>query len=356
MEPDRRFIWGVDEGVQGTPGRPEPAQGVVRHACRVLVVDDDVLIRAQLCALLHGSDYEVETATSGEEALRLLRSYPCDIVVTDWQMPIMDGVALCRRVRAMEQHEHIYLLMLTVKGSPQELLMGFAAGADDYVVKGTSSEELIARLEKGRCLARWRATRQASDGAADRSLLDAVTETYNLAYLMLHLPREIARAERHGRFLAVLGCKIDDTARAGELGPVGDALVRQFVSCATACIRKSDWLARSGEREFMIVLPETDEKGARFVARKLSEAFAHQASSATKPPRRGVLQFSVTAMDTANDEGSAAYMRALLRKTESLRQSDQRDERRSGDTGRVHYLSDFESGRESEKGRNWPAT
>lgn len=57
------------------------------------MVDDNVIVRAQLCALLHGSGYEVETAASGEDALRLLRSYPCDIVVTDWQMPSMDGVA-----------------------------------------------------------------------------------------------------------------------------------------------------------------------------------------------------------------------------------------------------------------------
>jgi diguanylate cyclase (GGDEF)-like protein len=356
MEPDRRFIWGVEAGTHSTAEQSEPAHGVVRHSCRVLVVDDDVLMRAQLCALLHGSDYEVETATSGEEALRLLRSYPCDIVVTDWQMPVMDGVALCRRVRAMEQHEHVYLLMLTVKSSPQELLMGFAAGADDYVVKGTSSEELIARLEKGRCLARWRATHPSVDGGGDRALLDGATETYNLAYLMQQLPREIARAERHGRFLAVLNCKIDDTVRVDALGTGDDGLVRGFVSCATACIRKSDWLARSGVREFMIVLPETDERGARFVARKLSEAFARQALSATGPPRRSALQFSVTAMDTTNNEGSAAYMRALLRKTESLRKSAKHDERRSGDTGTVHYLSDLESNRESEKGRNWPAT
>jgi diguanylate cyclase (GGDEF)-like protein len=361
MLPDRRFIWRVDAGARDTEatGRLEPLQRTVGHSCRVLVVDDDVLIRAQLCALLHGSDYEVETAASGEDALRLLRSYPCDIVVTDWQMPIMDGVALCREVRSMERHEHVFLLMLTVKGSPEELLAGFAAGADDYVVKGTSSEELLARLEKGRSLAHWRATHRSNDDDDGHlSLMDTATGAYNFAYLMQHLPREMARAERYGRSLAVLDCEIDDAARVNEqsAGSVGDELLRGFVSCSAACIRKSDWLVRSGEKEFMIVLPETDERGARCVARKLSEAFAPQEFPDTNQPFGGAIKFNVAAMDPVSDGGSAAHMRALLRKADSLRHRDKRDEKRSADTGTVYYLSDFESGSEAEKGRNWPAT
>jgi diguanylate cyclase (GGDEF)-like protein len=325
----------------------------------VLVVDDDVLVRAQLCALLHDSDYEVETAVSGDDALRLLRSYPCDIVVTDWQMPIMDGVALCRRVRSMEQHEHVYLLMLTVKRSLQELLTGFAAGADDYVVKGTSSEELLARLEKGRSLAHWRATHRSSDeNAPDLALMDAATGAYNIAYMMQHLPREMARAERYGRALAILHCKIEDTARTSETRPgcVRDELVRGFIASSAACIRRSDWLVRTGEGEFMVVLPETDEKGARCAARKLSEAFERQESPATKVPLGGQIKFNVTAMDPAGDERGAASMRAFLVKAEILRQGAKPARKRLPDTGTVYYLSDSDSGGEAERGRNWPAT
>jgi diguanylate cyclase (GGDEF)-like protein len=361
MQPDRRFIWGVEAGAHAADatGQSKSPQRSVRHSCRVLVVDDDVLVRAQLCALLHESDYEVETAASGEDALRLLRSYPCDIVVTDWQMPTMDGVALCRRVRSIEQHEHIYMLMFTVKRSPQELLRGFAAGADDYVVKGTSSEELLARLEKGRCLAHWRAShRSGNDDAGDQSLMDTVTGAYNLAYLMQHLPREMARTERYARSLAVLNCEIDATARVNKrlAGSAGDELVRGFVACSTTCIRKSDWLVRSADKQFMIILPETDKKGARCVAHKLSEAFARQKWPATKEPLGGAIKFNLTAMEPATDGGGTASMRALLRMVEGLQHSDKRDEKRSADTGTVHYLNDLKSGNEAERGRNWPAT
>jgi two-component system, cell cycle response regulator len=360
MQPDRRFVWRGEAGARstGAAAEPESRRRAVRHSCRVLVVDDDVLIRAQLCALLHGSDYDVETAASGEDALRLLRSYPCDIVVTDWQMPTMDGVTLCRRVRSMEQHGHVYMLMLTVKRSPHELLAGFAAGADDYVVKGTSSEELLARLERGRCLSNWRANYRSGDGdAGDLSLLDTATGAYNLEYLMQHLPRELARAERYGRALAVLACEIG-IARDNEqvVGAVADELVREFVSSSTSCIRKGDWLARTGKNEFMIVLPETDRKGAQCVVRKLGQAFARRESATTKESIGGATNINVTAMDPNSDGEGTAHMRALLRKTENCRDSDRRDEKRLPDAGTINYLSDFVSGSQADRGRNWPAT
>jgi diguanylate cyclase (GGDEF)-like protein len=357
MQPDRRFVW---RGAQGPDAKAqsELAQPTVRHSCRVLVVDDDVLVRAQLCALLHGSEYEVETAASGEDALRLLRSYPCDIVVTDWQMPVMDGLALCRQVRSLEQLEHVYLLVHTVKRSPQELLAGFAAGADDYVVKGTSSDELLARLEKGRGLAHRRATRQANLEDAGNSLIDTMTGAYNLTYLMQHLPREIARAERYGRSLAVLNCDIGEIAHVTEqaVDPGGNEFVRGFVSCSTVCIRKGDWLGRTAERTLTIVLPETDRKGAQCVVRKLSEAFARQEFAATKELMGGSIKFTITAMDPNSDRDGTAHMRALLHKLESLPHSVKRHKRRSADTDTMNFLCDLDSESEAERGRNWPAT
>jgi diguanylate cyclase (GGDEF)-like protein len=356
MQPDRRFVWRAESQERSTEAKSAAAsrRKPVRHPCRVLVVDDDVLVRAQLCALLHGSDYDVETATSGEDALRLLRSYPCDIVVTDWQMPLMDGVTLCRQVRSMKQHEHIYMLMLTVKRAPQELLAGLAAGADDYVIKGTSSEELLARVEKGRVLAHWKATHRSNAG--DSSLTDIATGAYNLSYLMEHLPREIARAERHGRSLSVLNCGIDEMVLVNEqlIGVSGDASMREFVSSSMACIRRGDWLVRTGESEFIIVLPETDGSGAQCVVRKLGEAFACRKSAPSKEPFGGAVNIYVTAMHPNADGEGAANMRALLNKVESLRHRDKRDAKRPA-KGEMHYLSDFVADGDLVGERNWPA-
>ena len=70
-----------------------------RRPCRVLVVDDDDLVRTRLSALLKAAQYETEIAASGDEAVRIMSDNPCHIVLTDWQMPDMDGLELCRHVR-----------------------------------------------------------------------------------------------------------------------------------------------------------------------------------------------------------------------------------------------------------------
>ncbi len=122
--------------------------------CRVLVVDDDNLIRARLCTLLRHANYDVAGAASGEEALRAIGAAQPHIVLTDWQMPDLDGIALCRRVRSRCSEGYIYMMMFTVRATPMDVLAGLAAGVDDYVVKGASADELLARVAMGRRIAR----------------------------------------------------------------------------------------------------------------------------------------------------------------------------------------------------------
>src|ERR1700685_3889695 len=114
-------------------------QLVPQWQCRVLVVDDDEIVRAQLTTLLEAARYDVQVATCGEEALQILDTSQCQIVLTDWQMPGMDGLALCRKVRLEHVEGYVYVMMLTMRQDKQDMLLGMAAGADDYIVKGSSS-------------------------------------------------------------------------------------------------------------------------------------------------------------------------------------------------------------------------
>jgi diguanylate cyclase (GGDEF)-like protein len=188
--------------------------------------------------------------------------------------------------------------------------------------------------------------------------VDTATGAYNLAYLTQHLPREMARAERYGRSLAVLSCDLGDIARVNgrSAGAAADAFMCGFVACSTACIRRGDWLVRTGEHVFMIVLPETERKGAQCVVRKLSEAFARQEFASTKELIGGSIKITITAMDPSRDGDGTAHMRALLHKVEGLRHGKKPDKKRSTDTETVNYLSDLELGCEAESGRNWPAS
>jgi DNA-binding response OmpR family regulator len=118
--------------------------------CRVLIVDDDELIISRVSSLLERSGYQVCAARSGEDAMRLLDATTCQIVITDWHMPDMDGLDLCRNIRSRADKAYIYVLMLTVRNGRGDILAGLSAGADDYVIKGATAEEILARLEVGR--------------------------------------------------------------------------------------------------------------------------------------------------------------------------------------------------------------
>src|SRR5881392_495848 len=116
--------------------------------CTVLVVDDDELAREQLVALISEAGFDVRVAATGSEALALFEHEPCRIVLSDWEMPDMDGVALCRNIRSLPGYT--YVLMHTVRRTKRDVVAGLTAGADDYVVKGAPPEELLARLAVGR--------------------------------------------------------------------------------------------------------------------------------------------------------------------------------------------------------------
>jgi len=283
-------------------------------SCRVLVVDDDALVRARLCALLHASQYEVEVATTGEEALRTLESTHCHIVLTDWQMPDMDGLALCRHIRLRNQENYIYVLMLTIRDTEHDAMIGLAAGADDYIVKGAPINDFLARLEVGRRITYHKSPLANHRGIRNFSYTDPATGAHNLEYLVEHLPRELARSQRYGHALAILHCDIDGfEAFNDRCGPeAGDDLLRSLMASAEGCLRRGDWLARTAGAEFMIVLPETAARGAHCAANKLRRLFVQQPMSPSAGPAGLTVNIAVTAVDTHDAQGTA-QVNVLLR-------------------------------------------
>ena len=276
------------------------------------MVDDDELVRGRLAELLNASEYEVEMAASGAEALRVLNGTPCHIVLTDWQMPDMDGLALCRLVRMMPREHYVYVLMLTIRDAQQDVLTGLAAGADDYVVKGASIEEILARLETGR---RITLTKEAVNQHLAMTHTDPATGAHNLRYLVQHLPRELARSQRYGHPLAILTCSIDGFERfSGSSGlEAGNELLRAFVGRTANCIRKVDWLARTSRDEFIVVLPETNAQGARCAARKLRYLFVRDPLLQPNDPSAFTVRIGVTAVEANHDPNSTRQIEALLR-------------------------------------------
>ena len=129
---------------------PIPAGGRSAHPLTVLVADDDAVSRTALERTLAAWGYPVITARNGEEAwVRLCAEDPPAVAVLDWVMPRLEGPEVCRRVRALARPVPTYLILLTAKGNPDDVVAGLESGADDYVTKPFDRQELRSRLRVG---------------------------------------------------------------------------------------------------------------------------------------------------------------------------------------------------------------
>jgi DNA-binding response OmpR family regulator len=113
----------------------------------VLVVEDDQTIAELLHSLLEGAGYTTERAADGTRGLARIQAGGVDLVLLDLMLPGLDGLELCRRVRAHSRDPYLPIIMITALVAEQQRLDGFAAGADDYVLKPFSIEELLARVQ-----------------------------------------------------------------------------------------------------------------------------------------------------------------------------------------------------------------
>jgi two-component system KDP operon response regulator KdpE len=110
---------------------------------RILVVDDDEQIRRVLRATLSAARYEVDTSASGEEALDMMKDRKYHLVLLDLTIPGVDGLDLCRTLRAISDSE---IIIISVRSIEKDIVAGLDAGADDYVVKPFRMPELLARI------------------------------------------------------------------------------------------------------------------------------------------------------------------------------------------------------------------
>jgi len=117
---------------------------------KVLIVDDEAVIRRLLETSLKTWGYEVVTASGGEQAWEILKQDDAPaLAILDWTMPGMDGLELCKKVRALQKSKKPYLIFVTAKARTQDIVTGLEAGADDYIVKPFQREELHARVRVG---------------------------------------------------------------------------------------------------------------------------------------------------------------------------------------------------------------
>jgi len=243
----------------------------IRGNSRLLLVEDEPTQQMLMERLLMQAGYEVDIAGNGAEALEKIRSGRYELVLTDWEMPGMDGVTLCRLVRAANLPS-VYILLLTSHQAVAHAVEGLRAGANDFIRKPADDSELIARLEAGRRVVRLeQSLRDANKQIEKLSVTDPLVEIFNRRYLHERLPQEAARARRHGHSLSVVMADLDHFKKVNDdYGhQAGDAVLQHAVTLARGALRQTDWMARYGGEEFVMVLPETHIEGAYAVAERI---------------------------------------------------------------------------------------
>ena len=273
------------------PEAPEAAQQAPAATIKVLIVDDDTKLRRLLCHLLTGAGYQVIEAVDGEEGLSLALQESPQIVVTDWSMPGMSGLELCRTLRRMESGRHTFVLMLTAREEEERVLDAFNAGADDYVTKPFNPRILLARVQAGRRLIELQQQveadkierlKQVGDmGLMTRKLraaahTDFLTELPNRRYAMTRLDQEWAAAERLQRPLSVVLIDIDHFKRVNDdFGhDVGDQVLKMISDTLRTRTRRGDVVCRMGGEEFLVINVNSDLDGAWQCAERLRSAVA----------------------------------------------------------------------------------
>ncbi len=143
---------------------------------KILVVDDDDIALAVAKKILQNDNYEVILAENGQDALDILRQGEIKIVVSDWNMPNVTGIDLCRQVRSFSSLGYIYIILVTARSSKEDMLQGLSAGADDFISKPMEPAELLARVQNAeRVLAMERDLRQSE--SRNSALLSAVPDS-----------------------------------------------------------------------------------------------------------------------------------------------------------------------------------
>lgn len=235
---------------------------------KILLVEDSALQRNILTRQLTAHGFEVLPAADGEEAFTLVRNVRPDLILLDLVLPKVDGLEVCRRLKAFPQTASVPVVFITSSRSPEEKIKGLECGAHDFLTKPVTQQELLIRI---RFLLRQK---QLVENLAEQATKDPLTGLSNRRQLMSDLSLEMKRAKRYGTPLALILLDVDHFKKYNDTHghPAGDEVLRQVARLLTMNVRAFDKVARYGGEEFVVILPQTDLQGAAAAAEKLRRA------------------------------------------------------------------------------------
>lgn len=247
-------------------------------AGRILIVDDNAMIRQEIKAVLmkDGTFDQFMEAGDGLSAFKMLMDQTPDVVLCDLVMPAFDGLKLLSMKAARAELSQIPVIMLTAEDDLDRKAEILERGASDYVTKPFHEKELVARVRIHHKLKKlqdelWEKHHQLELLA----VTDALTGLPNRRHLMRRIEEEVARSRRFSQPLSVLMMDVDHFKKVNDTWghAMGDAVLRNMGAFLKKSIRETDVAARYGGEEFTVLLPNTPLEGAFIAAENLRKGF-----------------------------------------------------------------------------------
>ena len=249
---------------------------------KILIADDEEVIRNMLAEYLTDEGFNVVAVPSGEAALEVFRDDPNHLVITDIRMAGMSGVKLLEEIKKLD--ENALVIIITSHASLDNAVATLKAGAFDYIFKPFQDLETItdvvnrgmhkiALLHENRGLIENLEQNNLKMGESNQELKelvirDGLTGLFNHRHFKEVLEREIARAARYERCLCLIMVDVDHFKNYNDTHghPAGDEVLKTLADIISGRLRAVDLPARYGGEEFAILLPETERQGGNIVA------------------------------------------------------------------------------------------
>ena len=242
---------------------------------KILIAEDQPASALLLRRLLERLGQEVTVVNDGEKAWQVVQQMWFPLIISDWVMPGMDGLELCRLVRKQFDRSYTYLILLTSKQSLEERLEGLRAGADDFLTKPLNSQELAVRLEiASRILKVQDELERRNRLLGEMAHSDELTGLHNRRRFREMLDVEFMLAIRSDLPLSLVMIDVDQFKQYNDAfgHPKGDEVLQTVANLLRDGVQKVGEVARYGGEEFVILLPNMGMEAAKDLANRLRES------------------------------------------------------------------------------------
>jgi diguanylate cyclase (GGDEF)-like protein len=227
-----------------------------KGSARILIVDDEEIMRSFLADVLVDEGYEVDIAENGEQGIEKIKTGNFHLVVTDVKMPGVSGIDVLKSAKNIDKN--IDVIIMTGYASVNTAVESMKLGAVDYITKPFNIDQIKMIVE--RTIDKRRMTRQIEEGKFYRQLVstDVLTDLYNHKYFHQLLDSEISRADTHKRNLSLLMIDIDDFSSYNEIVgyAAGDLVLKEIAWILKKHAETSQLVSRFSGQKFAIIIPE----------------------------------------------------------------------------------------------------